>query len=113
MGKSSKVGAKEDRKAKKAELNREREKGRRRRQEVKLDNGEVASFAKVLLSEGFELTEVGRDGVRAPHGAQPSRSRARRQRPTCAPALGRIASSARCATSSRATSTSTKSTGKR
>ena len=54
MGKASKGGGKEDRKAKKAELNREREKGRRRRQ-VNLDQGEVASFAKVLLAEGFEF----------------------------------------------------------
>ena len=62
MGKNKeKGGAKEDRKAKKAELNREREKGRRRRQ-VNLDSGEVASFAKILLADGFELKEVGRDG---------------------------------------------------
>ena len=34
--------------------------------QVNLDRGEVASFAKVLLSQGFELKEVGRDGVRLP-----------------------------------------------
>ena len=62
MGKSGKGGsAKEERKARKAELNREREKGRRRRQ-VNLDSKEVASFSKLLLSEGFELKEVSRDG---------------------------------------------------
>ena len=59
--KSDKANAKEDRKAKKAELNREREQGRRRRN-VQLDSSEVASFAKVLLAEGLELKEVDRDG---------------------------------------------------
>ena len=64
MGKKDGKGsgsAKEERKAKKAELNRERENGRRRKQVI-LDKGEVASFAKLLLAEGKELKEVGRDG---------------------------------------------------
>ena len=58
----NKGGGKEDRRAKKAELNREREKGRRRRHVVERNDKEIASFAKVLLSEGLELQEVARDG---------------------------------------------------
>ena len=56
----NKGGGKEDRRAKKAELNREREKGRRRRHVVERNDKEIASFAKVLLSEGLELQEVAR-----------------------------------------------------
>ena len=65
MGKNKGASGKDERKARKAELSREREKGRRKRQ-VNLDSGELASFSKMLLSEGFELNEVDRDGVR--HG---------------------------------------------
>ena len=63
MGKSGKGGgksAKEERKAHKAELNRNREKGRRHRK--LLDSKEVQSFGRALLLDGFDLKEVGRDG---------------------------------------------------
>ena len=61
MGKSGKEkSGKEARKAAKAEQNRAREKGRRQRK--LLDQKEVQSFGRILLLEGYELKEVGRDG---------------------------------------------------
>jgi len=64
MGKSgkkdNKAGGKDERKARKAELNRSREKGRHRRQ--MLDSVSLASFTKLLMQDGYDLVEVRRDG---------------------------------------------------
>ena len=64
-GKSAKGGAsaKDERKAKKAELNRARERGKHRRQQrQQLDPSSIAAFSKMLNADGFELHEVDRDG---------------------------------------------------
>ena len=63
-GKHNERSAKEERKARKQEQNRAREKGRRNRQ--MLDSGTVKTFSKWLLTGGFELTEVQRDGSTRP-----------------------------------------------
>ena len=61
MGKGNKPSAKEERRKAKADANRSRERGRRRRA-IELDKTELASFSRILHSEGWELKEVGRDG---------------------------------------------------
>ena len=67
MGKAAKGGkgkssAKEDRKAKKAAANREREGSRRRRGGQHLDRSQLATFSRTLHASGLELNEVARDG---------------------------------------------------
>ena len=65
MGKSGKgkdkPSGKDERKARKAEVNRVREKGKNKHRK-EIDSASLASFTKMLLSEGYELTEVQRDG---------------------------------------------------
>ena len=63
MGKGKqkdKPSAKEERKARKTEVNRTRDKGKHRRKE--LDSASLASFTNMLRQDGYELVEVQRDG---------------------------------------------------
>ena len=55
-----KPSVKEERKARKTEVNRTRDKGKHRRGE--LDSASLASFTNMLRQDGYELVEVQRDG---------------------------------------------------
>ena len=59
-GKGKKASGKEERRARKADANRSREKGRRRG--GALDRSQLATFAGSLRANGFTLKEVDRDG---------------------------------------------------
>ena len=56
-----KKGGKEERKARKAAANRDREKKKQRGRGT-LDESQVASFAASLRASGFQLAKVSRDG---------------------------------------------------
>jgi len=60
-GKEKKAGGKEERRARKAAANRERE-GRKIKRGAPLDRSQVVSFVAALKAAGFALFEVARDG---------------------------------------------------